>query len=66
MQADPIEKWTEKSNLTYCQYSLFGKKSKNTKYTEMLELSPTITRQYIDAVAVFDALTEATEEAAQF
>ncbi|OYZ45294.1 MAG: hypothetical protein B7Y20_07775 [Acidovorax sp. 16-64-162] len=31
----------------------------------MLELSPTITRQYIDAVAVFDALTEATEEAAQ-
>ena len=31
----------------------------------MLELSPTITRQYIDAVAVFDALAEATEEAAQ-
>ena len=31
----------------------------------MLELSPAITRQYIDAVAVFDALAEATEEAAQ-
>ena len=31
----------------------------------MLELSPTITRHYIDAVAVFDALAEATEEAAQ-
>ena len=31
----------------------------------MQELSPTITRQYIDAVAVFDALTEATAEAAQ-
>ena len=31
----------------------------------MLELSPTITRQYIDAIAVFDALSEATEEAAQ-
>ena len=30
----------------------------------MLELSPAITRQYIDAVAVFDALAEATEEAA--
>ena len=30
----------------------------------MRELSPTITRQYIDAVAVFDALSEATEEAA--
>lgn len=31
----------------------------------MLELSPAITRQYIDAVAVFDALDEATAEAAQ-
>lgn len=31
----------------------------------MRELSLTITRQYIDAVAVFDALTEATAEAAQ-
>ena len=31
----------------------------------MLELSPTITRQYIDAVAVFDALAEATEEDAK-
>ena len=31
----------------------------------MQELSPAITRQYIDAVAVFDALTEATTEAAQ-
>lgn len=31
----------------------------------MRELSPAITRQYIDAVAVFDALAEATEEAAQ-
>ena len=31
----------------------------------MLELSPIITRQYIDAVAVFDARAEATEEAAQ-
>ena len=31
----------------------------------MQELSPTITRQYIDAVAVFDALTDATAEAAQ-
>lgn len=31
----------------------------------MLELSPAITRQYIDAVAVFDALAEAIEEAAQ-
>ena len=31
----------------------------------MQELSPTITRQYIDAVAVFDALAEATLEAAQ-
>ncbi len=31
----------------------------------MFELSPAITRQYIDAVAVFDALAEATEEAAQ-
>jgi hypothetical protein len=31
----------------------------------MLELSPAITRQYIDAVAVFDALAEAAEEAAQ-
>ena len=31
----------------------------------MQELGPTITRQYIDAVAVFDALAEATAEAAQ-
>lgn len=31
----------------------------------MQELSPTITRQTIDAVAVFDALAEATAEAAQ-
>jgi hypothetical protein len=31
----------------------------------MIELSPAITRQYIDAVAVFDALAEASEEAAQ-
>ena len=31
----------------------------------MQELSPAIARQYIDAVAVFDALTDATEEAAQ-
>ena len=31
----------------------------------MQELGPTITRQYIDAVAVFDALDEATAEAAQ-
>lgn len=31
----------------------------------MRELSPAITRQYIDAVAVFDALAEATQEAAQ-
>ncbi len=31
----------------------------------MLELSPAITRQYIDAVAVFDAMAEATAEAAQ-
>ena len=31
----------------------------------MLELSPAITRQYIDAVAVFDALDEAAAEAAQ-
>lgn len=31
----------------------------------MFELSPAITRQYIDAIAVFDALAEATEEAAQ-
>lgn len=31
----------------------------------MLELSPAITRQYIDAVAVFDALAEAAQEAAQ-
>lgn len=31
----------------------------------MQELSPAITRQYIDAVAVFDALAEATAEAAQ-
>ena len=31
----------------------------------MHELSSAITRQYIDAVAVFDALTEATAEAAQ-
>ena len=31
----------------------------------MLELSPAITRQYIDAVAVFEALDEATAEAAQ-
>ena len=31
----------------------------------MQELSPTITRQIIDAVAVFDALAEATLEAAQ-
>jgi hypothetical protein len=31
----------------------------------MQELSATITRQYIDAVAVFDALAEATLEAAQ-
>lgn len=31
----------------------------------MLELNPAITRQYIDAVAVFDALAEATEEAAR-
>ena len=31
----------------------------------MQELNPTITRQYIDAVAVFDALEDATAEAAQ-
>jgi len=31
----------------------------------MQELSPTITRQTIDAIAVFDALAEATAEAAQ-
>ena len=31
----------------------------------MQELSPAITRQYIDAVAVFDALADATFEAAQ-
>lgn len=31
----------------------------------MIELNAAITRQYIDAVAVFDALAEATEEAEQ-
>ena len=52
-------------SISCCHGLFFGKNARIKKYTEMLELSPTITRQYIDAVAVFDALAEAIEEAAQ-
>ena len=52
-------------HLNHCFDSVFGKKAENTKHTEMHKLSRTHPRQYIDAMEVFDALTEATEEAAQ-
>ena len=37
----------------------------NKKNTEMQELSPSAARQYIDAVAVFEAWEEAVQEAQQ-
>ena len=53
-------------HLNHCFDSVFGKKTENTKHTETHKLSRTHTRQYIDAMEVFHALTEATKEAAQF
>ena len=46
-------------------YWVSAKSTKTIKCTETRELSPAVTRQYIDAVAVFDALDEAAAEAVQ-